>query len=158
MHPAEAIQFGQALWCILQRILHADPRHGPVYLLKVDLSDGYYQVHLRTNDIPQLAVALPPPLNDLVALPLCLPMGWINSPAYFCAVAETIADLTNHDLQTNPHPRPPPHRLEHHLTTAPCYRPSQSTPSHPVQRLPLRHIDVYVDDFLGAAQGSQQDL
>ena len=31
-----------------------DPQHGPTYMLKLDLSDGFYRVRLRDEDIPKL--------------------------------------------------------------------------------------------------------
>jgi len=44
--PPTSMQFGRALQRILQRIAYADPRFGPVHMLKFDLSDGYYRVRL----------------------------------------------------------------------------------------------------------------
>ena len=44
--PLEAMQFGKTLERILQRILAANPRHGPTYMLKIDLSDGFYRIRL----------------------------------------------------------------------------------------------------------------
>ena len=38
----ESMQFGHALDRILREILLADPTHGPVYLIKIDISDGFY--------------------------------------------------------------------------------------------------------------------
>jgi hypothetical protein len=80
--PPEAMQFGHALQRILQTILHADPRFGPVYLIKVDIADGFYRVWLNTNDIPKLGVIFPtlPHMEPLVAFPLALPMGWNHPP------------------------------------------------------------------------------
>jgi hypothetical protein len=46
----EAMQFGRALLRVLQRIVHADPRHGPVYLIKVDVADGFYRISLNTGE------------------------------------------------------------------------------------------------------------
>ena len=40
--PHEAMQFGRALNRVLHRIATADPADGQVYLLKLDLSDGFY--------------------------------------------------------------------------------------------------------------------
>ena len=57
--PPEAMQFGKALDHILQRILATTPQHGPTYMLKLDLSDGFYRVRLRAEDIPTLGVAFP---------------------------------------------------------------------------------------------------
>ena len=41
----EAMQFGRTLQRLLQRIGDADPKHGPVHMIKVDISDGFYRVH-----------------------------------------------------------------------------------------------------------------
>lgn len=46
--PPESMQFGQALDRLLYRIWSADPKFGPVYALKVDLSDGFYRIHTQT--------------------------------------------------------------------------------------------------------------
>jgi hypothetical protein len=40
-HPHEAMQFGRALERLLFHIRHANPRYGPVYLNKIDISDGF---------------------------------------------------------------------------------------------------------------------
>lgn len=37
----ESMQFGKALQRILRLIAKADPRHGPVHLIKVDITDGF---------------------------------------------------------------------------------------------------------------------
>ena len=54
------MQYGRALQRVLQRIYDADPKHGPVHMLKVDIADGFYRVWLSVADIPKLGVALPP--------------------------------------------------------------------------------------------------
>jgi hypothetical protein len=83
--PREVMQFGRALDRILAQLLHADPSHGPVHLIKVDLSDGFYKVLVRARDIAKLGVAIPslPGEDPLIAFPLALPMGWTESPPYF---------------------------------------------------------------------------
>jgi hypothetical protein len=111
--PSEAMQFGRAFERILHKIHHANKKHGPVHLIKVDLSDGFYRVPLAPSHIPALGVAFPylPHEQPLVALPLVLPMGWVSSPPYFCALTETAADLANTRLRT--HWSPPPHPLSY---------------------------------------------
>lgn len=42
--PQHAMQFGQALPRILQRLTYCSPTFGPSLLAKVDLSGGYYKV------------------------------------------------------------------------------------------------------------------
>ena len=66
----------------LRQIVEANPQHGPVYLLKIDIADGFYRIWLNANDIPTLAVSIPllSGTTPLLALPLVLPMGWTESP------------------------------------------------------------------------------
>ena len=172
--PSEAMQFGRALERVLHKIQSADPRHGPVYLCKIDVADGFYRVDLEAATAPTLAVILPHRAEEppLVAIPLSLPMGWVESPPYFCAASETIADIANRDI----HKRFPPHRLDAVADTPP---PPQLTPDQcPINLLPstpqptdaprepasearprpkLAYVDVYVDDFLGLCQGGRRE-
>ena len=112
--PLESMQFGHALDRILREILLADPQLGPVYMLKLDISDGFYRVNIAPNDVPKLGVVFPsrPGKEQLVALPLVLPMGWKNSPPFFSAATETAADLANTNLSRNITPQQ--HPLESH--------------------------------------------
>ncbi|MGH7974557.1 MAG: hypothetical protein ACREBR_03440 [bacterium] len=169
--PKESMQFGRALQRMLQKIHGADTRRGPVHLMKLDLSDGFYRVDLNADDVLALGVALPK-LNDeepLVAFPLVLPMGWLDSPPYFSAVTETIADVTNMRLRQGISP-PTHHRHDAISNTKPqpCeeknrdvtrYSQTMAMAPPPVHRSfgplqqPLEEFDVYLDDFLGLAQG-----
>ena len=158
--PKEAMQFGRTLERILYQIRHANPRYGHVYLAKVDLSDGFYRVALNDSAIAKLAVALPrfPGEEQLLALPLVLPMGWAESPPFFCAVTETVADLAN-QWPASSHPLP--HPLEEVSQTPPpddaATPAAPCAPAPPVLRpftKPVRHTDVFVDDFILSCQGS----
>jgi hypothetical protein len=79
--------------------------------MKVDVADGFYRVNLNPEQALSLACLLPKEASEpqLVAIPLALPMGWVESPPYFCAVTETIADLANSRLSRT---QVPYHRLE----------------------------------------------
>ena len=96
------MQFGHALNRILQEILLADPSNGPIHLMKIDISNGFYRIALNIDNIPKLGVVFPtlPGDEQLVAFPLVLPMGWSNSPPIFLTATETIADLANRRLQS----------------------------------------------------------
>lgn len=109
--PEEAMQFGGALHRILHAIRHADPAHGPVYLAKYDMKDGFYKIHTRADQCPSLGAILPryEDLPPLVAIPLVLTMGWTNSPPTFCGLTETLCDLMNQRLHST---NTQPHRLE----------------------------------------------
>jgi hypothetical protein len=116
--PAGSMQFGRALERILYLIRHSNPQFGPVHLGKIDLSDGFYRVALDADAVSELATVLPRYANEeqLIAFPLVLPMGWVESPPWFCAATETIADLANH---WPAHLTPPPHPLEAAAQTPP---------------------------------------
>jgi hypothetical protein len=106
----DVMQFGHSLARILRHILLADPQHGPVYLLKIDIADGFYRIDVNPDDVPKLGGVFPSPpgVEPLVALPLVLPMGWKNSPPAFCTATDTIANLANAtltvDVPAQPHP------------------------------------------------------
>ena len=80
--PPESMQFGRTLERLLYLIRHANPRYGPVHLGKVDLADGFYRIGLNSSAITQLVVPLPRFVDEdqLLALPMVLPMGWVESP------------------------------------------------------------------------------
>jgi hypothetical protein len=110
--PAEAMQFGKAVERLLQAAVRADPKFGPLLQYKLDILDGFYRIALSTSGVQRLGVMLPgfPGLPPLVAFPLVLPMGWTDSPPFFCLFTETICDLANEELRKNV--RHPEHPLE----------------------------------------------
>jgi hypothetical protein len=167
------MQFGRALHGILCMILEAHPRFGPVYISKVDIADGFYRVWLLPSDIPTLGVALPIAGNEepMSGFPLALPMGWVNSPPYFTAATETIADLANAALATDA--KFQQHRLDATSETMPVSAAGQDLPLSPilsptvatampedrVQHYSWRPVaahDVYVDNFLSLVQGGKR--
>lgn len=166
----EAMQFGHVLDRLIRAIVHANPELGPVYLSKTDLKDGFYRIYLSARDVPKLAVLFPagPDEPELIALPLALPMGWKNSPPIFSTATETVADITNQD--TLKHRNPAPHRLDDDADSPPGDVPLAYTddptlavpiPSAPdpnlkrARRRPLALTEIYVDDYIQAAQGNR---
>ncbi len=171
--PQEAMQFGRALQRLLESIVAADPMYGPVKMAKVDISDGFYRIWLNLQHIPRLAVSIPSLEGEepLLALPLVLPMGWTESPPYFCAATETVTDIANQRILK--HWNPAPHRLDDLAASKGDQDPTSEKPLHPslpatalpphppatkLNKRPLGEFDVFVDDFLGLAQGSEQRL
>ena len=158
MAPPEAMQWGRALNRVLWYIYTADRRNGPVLLSKTDLSDGFYQIHLNPSGALKLAVPFPSAPNEppLIAIPTRLPMGWTESPPAFSAVAETIADLINSQLEVDD-AMPPPHPMEHLASKQVPLHP-YDTDQYPILdtgpiRRPLAYVDAYMDDFLKLCQG-----
>ena len=167
--PYEAMRFGRELNRYLWHVYWANPKHGLVYQLKKDLADGFYLADLSVMDAPKMAVPLPrvPGLEQLVAIPLGLPMGWILAPPVFCAGSETALDLAKDLLPSSS--SLPPHPLEELAATPPPPAGSRPPPM-PLRRRPrlaprpgryhrpLAYFGLYMDDFLAAAQGSPRRL
>ena len=161
--PKGAMQFGHALDRILGEILLADPAYGPPEMMKVDIADSFYRIQLNVDNIPQLGVVFPTKerKEPLVAFPLVLPMGWVNSPPAFCAATETSAALANARIQEKGNPpqytfdalaseqddeseREPSLDIPK-ISRDPCLPQGQ-------RRKLLQYVGVFVDNFLGLAQ------
>jgi len=164
--PTKAMQFGHAFQQLMQQIAYADPAFGPVHMTKLDIADGYYHVPLSTSGIPQLGVIMPFHTNDgdpIIAFPITLPMGWKDSPPFFC-VTKTIMDICNVQLQEGvQHASPHPLELladDIIFSLAPPAL-TGAQPRHPTQvpaatlTTPFAYVDVYVDDIIGLAQTEQ---
>jgi len=150
--PHHPMQFGTALQRLLQRLAYANPKFGPPLMAKIDLADGYYRVPLSAHAALTLAVILPDDLNSgpLLGIPLSLPMGWKESPPYFCAFTETCADLANKSPGNSKHPfaipPTPPSAMQPFASKAIWpFNPHPPT-------TPLTYTDVYLDDFMMLAQ------
>ncbi len=121
------MQFGAALQCLLQRLVYCNATHGPPLLSKIDLANGYYHIPLAPFTALSLAVVIlcdAPSTDPLVAIALTLPMGWAQSPPYFCAFTETVVDITNN-------PQHPPSAKHPLLMTTQQPNQPQSTTYHP---------------------------
>ena len=92
--------------------MYADPKLGPVHMIKADVSYGFYRIGLRPSDAAKLGLIFTSEAGEeyLVEIPLTLPMGWKNSPPIFCTVIETVADLANEALRA--HAPTLPHKLD----------------------------------------------
>ena len=165
-----SMQFGRAFERFVTTLHQADERRGPTFMMKLDLADAFMRVGLQLSTIPTLGALLPrhPKEPPLIAFPLVLPMGWIDSPPFFCAVSETIADRTNDLIREQSLPDRP-HRLQEAAATQPARArlgPADAAQDHSTS-VPRRrksgplseavtYCDVYMDDELGAVQGSPE--
>ena len=176
--PLDAMQFGRTLHRLLSHIHRANDHFGPVYMSKIDLSDGFYRLWLKPEDTLRLAVLFPSRTGEppLIGIPLTNPMGWCSSPPNFSACTETVADLANAalaDPSAVAAARQAPHRLDVLSESTPIASPVP-TPSHPScapatlpitipssppvsspYKKPVSYWDIYVDDFCGLAQGNE---
>ena len=66
-----SMQYGWALDRLIRDIVYADPALGYVYMLKADVSDGFYRIGLRPEDAPKFGLILPSGEEEetMVAIP-----------------------------------------------------------------------------------------
>ena len=97
------VQYSWALDRLIREVVIADPTLRPFYVLKVDVINGFYHIGLIPIDAPNLVLVFPSYISgeDLVAIPLTLPMVWKKYPPIFCKATETVADLSNSALCCN---------------------------------------------------------
>jgi hypothetical protein len=77
-------------------------------------------------------------MPPLVASPLFLPVGWTESPPFFCTFTETVCDMANDGLRRNI--RTPSHYLEHMASTGDyAPNPDRGRDTLPVRRIPFSH-------------------
>ena len=71
------MQYSRALDLLLCEIVFSDPALGPEYILKEDVSDGFYRIGIRLDDAPKLGLIFPSGDDEdpMVAISLTLPMG-----------------------------------------------------------------------------------
>ena len=129
--PSESMQFGRALERVLRKIRNANRRFGPTYMIKVDIADGFYRLFVAASTTAALGVVFPhhPEEEPLIAFPLVLPMGWVGSPPFFCALTETSTDLANRRLKDKSW-KPQTHRLSQVADAATNFKPVPRRP-HP---------------------------
>jgi hypothetical protein len=82
-------------------------------------------------------------------------MGWAQSPPFFCAFTETIADVTNSTSTPTPstylpHPLLAPSKTSDSPTST-AFHPTATVLGSP-NAPPLAYTDVYVDNFITLAQ------
>jgi hypothetical protein len=80
--PSECMQFGRALWRILRHVKSANPHHGPIYLSKIDIVDGFYRIWVRASDVPKLGILFPAGSGEeyLVGFPWPCPWAGPSPP------------------------------------------------------------------------------
>jgi len=153
--PQASAQAMQQLGSVLPRIIaamaSAAPENGPIFFAKWDIKDGFWCLVVHPDDAWNFCYVLPgePGEEPMIVVPLCLQMGWCESPAFFCSASETARDMAQH-LLTEECAVLPPHPLEHL-----CLPPDDTLPTITNANFTnlLKLLEVYVDDFIGMIQG-----
>ena len=91
------LQFGRAFPRILQAVCEADPVQGLVRVSKLDVTDAYHRGIVKLVQVGTFAYVIPSAPGDegiFICIDLVLPMGWVDSPKFFCAFLETLTELS----------------------------------------------------------------
>ena len=140
------MQFVCAFPRILQAICEADQVQGPDRVSNLDVTDAYHCGTLWLDQVGAFAYVVPAASENncvIICINLVLPMGWVDSPNYFCAFSETLTDMAN--------------ALVHTLLLVPAYGVISLVlktglgPPHITDS--LMHINCYMDDVITAVQG-----
>ena len=142
--------------------MYANPKLGPLHMIKSDVSDVFYRIGLPPCNAAKFGLIFTSEAGeeDFVAIPLTLPMVWKNSPPIFCTAAETVADLANEALCA--HAPTLSHKLDERAEAV-RVEPAPSLDKHlgALPRDPYlgrknsqlrQYVDVFADNFLGLEQ------
>jgi len=82
----------------LQRIIHAFATAGEgakIFMAKWDIKDGFWRLVGKEGEEWNFAHVLPQEEGKptMLVIPTSLQMGWVESPAFFCAASETGRDV-----------------------------------------------------------------
>ena len=140
-------QLGHVLPRLIAAMAEAD-QNTPLFLAKWDIKDGFWRLMTERGSEFNFAYVLPqeegkPPK---IVIPTPLPMGWTESPPFFCAAAETARDVAQTYAQTEVGTLPA-HKFDDYTKTSTEY---QALPDNATSNEALLYlIEVFVDDFIG---------
>ena len=134
----------------LSRIVHAFAKAEDdvkIFMAKWDIKDGFWRMDCAEGE--EYNFAYVPPQEDgkpvTLVVPTSLQMSWVESPPYFCAMTETVRDITA-TYSNTPIGRLPPHKFVRHvrgdaaLAALPASAGTNST---------CRYcLEVYVENFM----------
>jgi hypothetical protein len=148
-------QLGHSLSRIIHALAEVDD-DSKVFFAKFDIKDGFWRLDAAAGEEWNFCYVLPQPEGEPTRLvvPTSLQMGWVESPAYFCAASETGRDVAARYAELQ-------------LGSLPPHKFSDLTQTHAdFQTLPVTtddnfsyFLECYVDDYMSMAVAtSQQQL
>ena len=113
---------------------------------KLDVTAAYQHGTVKPAQVGAVAYVIPSAPGDegiFICIDLVLPMGWADSPKFFCAFSETLTYVANAVVDSEL-PVPSYRAISEIPSTAP-------DPPHTPES--LAHIDCYMDDAISVVQG-----
>ena len=92
------MHFGRDFPRILRAIWDVDLEKGPVKVSKHDVADAYHRSTLKPFQVGVFSYVVPTVRDNdfiLICIDLVLPMRWVDSPKFFCALSENLTDVAN---------------------------------------------------------------
>jgi hypothetical protein len=84
-------------------------------------------------------------------------MGWSESPPFFCAATKTARDIIQADMDTNRHDTEQPMEdIMMNIDWASIPKHSGPSNSGPDKTKFLKLVEVYIDDFIGVLQSTDE--
>ncbi len=122
-----------------------------ILMSKLDISDGFWRLIVRGMDCYNFAYVLLQREGEpcQIVVPSTVQMGWVESPALFCAVTEPAWDPAQRFVDTDT--QLPPHEIKDLMNI-------DDVPLQECAVIPTKLLQVYVDDFCYAATQSKDGL
>lgn len=156
-------ELGYALPRLIYAAALTDESKGPILFSKFDIKDGFWRMSVPEDDEWSFAYVLPkldPNEETQIVVPSSLQMGWVKSPPYFCSATETARDVGDERMH-EPIGSLPTHPLEDRTVDATylAHLRSNLPPLESQEDLDnfTRLLEVYVDDFVGMAQTTDEN-
>jgi hypothetical protein len=132
----------------------------PFMFTKVDLKDGYWRMAVNEADAWNFAYVLPGAGPDdpiQLVIPDALQMGWSESPPFFCAATETARDIIDEKMRNEtPLPEQPMENIMMDIDWSTIEQPHKQLSTEKDKRDFLQLIEVYIDDFIGVIQSTNE--
>ena len=142
---------------VLQRLIHAvatAPDGKKIYFAKWDVKDGFWQMVAESGAEWNFCyVLIAPDGKKKIVKPSSLQMGWVDSGPFFGVASETARDVSQVYAQT-PLGKLPPHKFEHYTEMHQDFKSLPPTSDNDENF--MFTLEVYVDDFIGAAAVESQ--
>ena len=100
----ESLQFGRAFPRILQAVWEEDSDQVPVWVSKLDVTDAYHRGTVKPEQVGAFVYAIPSvpgEKGNIICIDLVLPMGWLETPKFFCAFSKMLTDMANTLVNTD---------------------------------------------------------
>jgi PAS domain-containing protein len=148
-------QLGHSLSRIIHALAEVDD-NAKVFFAKFDIKDGFWRLDAADGEEWNFCYVLPQPDGEPTRLvvPTSLQMGWVESPAYFCAASETGRDVASCYAEMELGSLPP-----HKFTELTQTHDDFKALPHATDGNFSYFFEAYVDDYMSLAIAtSQQQL